>query len=80
MVWFLTGLWHGANWTFILWGCLYGVLIAGEKLSGWVQKVEGSLALRLFYQPFTMVMVMLGWLLSRCFPRAMACLLAQRWK
>jgi hypothetical protein len=26
------------------------------------------------------VMVMLGWLLSRCFPRAMACLLAQRWK
>lgn len=26
------------------------------------------------------VMVLLGWLLSRCFPRAMACLLAQRWK
>ena len=55
VVWFLTGLWHGANWTFILWGCLYGVLIAGEKLSGWVQKVEGSLVLRLLYQPFTMV-------------------------
>lgn len=26
------------------------------------------------------VMVVLGWLLSRCFPRAMACLLAQRWR
>ena len=65
VVWFLTGLWHGANWTFILWGCLYGILIAGEKLSGWVQKVEGSLALRLFYQPFTMVMVVLGWVLFR---------------
>ena len=26
------------------------------------------------------VMVLLGWLLSRCFPRAMACLLAQRWR
>ena len=65
VVWFLTGLWHGANWTFILWGCLYGVLIAGEKLSGWVQKVDDSLALRLFYQPFTMVMVVLGWVLFR---------------
>lgn len=65
VVWFLTGLWHGANWTFILWGCLYGVLIAGEKLSGWVQKVDGSLALRLFYQLFTMVMVVLGWVLFR---------------
>ncbi len=29
VVWFLTGLWHGANWTFILGGCLCGVLIAG---------------------------------------------------
>ena len=65
VVWFLTGLWHGANWTFILWGCLYGVLIVGEKLSGWVQKVEGSFVLRLFYQPFTLVMVMLGWVLFR---------------
>ncbi len=65
VVWFLTGLWHGANWTFILWGCLYGVLIAGEKLSGLVPKVEGSRALRLLYQPFTMVMVVLGWVLFR---------------
>jgi D-alanyl-lipoteichoic acid acyltransferase DltB (MBOAT superfamily) len=65
VVWFLTGLWHGANWTFILWGCLYGVLITGEKLSGWVQKVERSFALRLFYQPFAMVMVVLGWVLFR---------------
>ena len=65
VVWFLTGLWHGANWTFILWGSLYGVLIAGEKLTGWVQKVEGSVARRLFYQPFTMVMVVLGWVLFR---------------
>ena len=34
VVWALTGLWHGANWTFILWGCLYGALIIMEKLSG----------------------------------------------
>ena len=29
-VWLLTGLWHGANWNFILWGCYYFVLLAAE--------------------------------------------------
>ncbi len=32
IVWFLTGFWHGANWTFILWGLLFGVLLIIEKL------------------------------------------------
>ncbi len=31
VVWFLTGLWHGASWNFVLWGCYYGVLLALEK-------------------------------------------------
>lgn len=31
IVWFLTGLWHGAAWNFILWGLYYGVLLAFEK-------------------------------------------------
>ena len=30
-VWFLTGLWHGASWNFVLWGLYYGVLLALEK-------------------------------------------------
>ena len=32
IVWFLTGFWHGANWTFIVWGLLFGVLLVIEKL------------------------------------------------
>jgi alginate O-acetyltransferase complex protein AlgI len=32
IVWFLTGIWHGASWNFILWGLYFGVLIALEKL------------------------------------------------
>jgi len=31
VVWFLTGLWHGASWNFVLWGVYYGVLLALEK-------------------------------------------------
>ena len=31
VVWFLTGLWHGAAWNFVLWGIYYGVLLAFEK-------------------------------------------------
>lgn len=65
VVWFLTGLWHGANWTFILWGILYGVLIGFEKLTDWVPRVEQSRGLRGLYQPFTLLMVVLGWVLFR---------------
>lgn len=32
VVWTLTGLWHGANWTFVAWGLGYGVLLVLERL------------------------------------------------
>jgi D-alanyl-lipoteichoic acid acyltransferase DltB (MBOAT superfamily) len=32
VVFFLTGLWHGAGWTFVVWGCLHGVLVAINHL------------------------------------------------
>lgn len=32
ITWFATGLWHGASWNFVLWGCYYGVLILLERL------------------------------------------------
>ena len=31
---FISGLWHGAAWTFIIWGTLHGVIVALERLSG----------------------------------------------
>ena len=31
IVWFLTGLWHGASWNFVLWGLYYAVLLVVEK-------------------------------------------------
>lgn len=31
VIWFLTGLWHGAFWNYVLWGLYYFVLLVGEK-------------------------------------------------
>ncbi len=60
VVWFLTGVWHGASWNFILWGSLYGVIIILEKL--FLGKVLDKLptAVRMIY---TMFFVILGWVL-----------------
>jgi alginate O-acetyltransferase complex protein AlgI len=33
-VFLLTGMWHGANWTFILWGCFHGTCLIVERLTG----------------------------------------------
>lgn len=38
VVWLLTGVWHGANWTFIVWGLFYFVLLMIEKTIGWDKK------------------------------------------
>lgn len=34
IVWLLTGMWHGANYTFIVWGMLYFVVLVIEKMVG----------------------------------------------
>ena len=46
IVWFLTGLWHGASWNFVLWGLFYGVLIILEKkvLLGVLEKIPSFLS------------------------------------
>lgn len=60
VVWFLTGVWHGASWNFILWGSLYGVIIIIEKL--FLGKILEKLptAISMLY---TMFFVILGWVL-----------------
>lgn len=65
IVWLLTGIWHGANWTFILWGVLYGVMITAEKMTDLPHRLSDSRLLSVVYPCLTLLAVMLGWVLFR---------------
>lgn len=58
IVWFLTDLWHGASWNFVLWGLYYGLILVIEKLI--LGKVLKKLP-AVFTHIYTLVLVMLGW-------------------
>ena len=58
VVWFLTGLWHGAAWNFVIWGLFYGVLLIIEKyLLGGVLKHIPSVIKHII----TLLIVIIGW-------------------
>ncbi len=40
IVWTLTGIWHGANWTYLLWGLFYFVLLIVERTTGFVKRTN----------------------------------------
>lgn len=61
----VSGLWHGANWTFILWGCLHGLLQIMEKALGW-QKYEGNrVIVRICRIILTFCLVNFAWVFFR---------------
>lgn len=62
-VWFLTGLWHGASWNFVLWGLYYFVFLLIEKLVFKVSKEPSHGILRVLRTVYTLVVVLFGWML-----------------
>ena len=62
LTWAIMGLWHGANWTFVIWGLYHALLIAGyrmiatpaSKLPSWMRTYGGW--------AITLPLVMLGWI------------------
>lgn len=58
VVWILTGLWHGANWNFVLWGIYYGILLMIEKLFllKWLKKAPAWIG-----HIYSMFLVVIGW-------------------
>lgn len=63
-VWLCTGIWHGANWTFIVWGLLYFVLLIIEKYSGYDVKDEKGRH-HFVKRVYLLIVVMLGWVIFR---------------
>jgi alginate O-acetyltransferase complex protein AlgI len=62
VVFAVTGFWHGANWTFILWGLWHGLFLVLEKYLRRHIKIAIPNFLRLIYCILT---VMIGWVLFR---------------
>lgn len=65
VVWLLTGIWHGANWTFVLWGFIYFVCLLAEKYTGITQYQSNNILIRMLQHLYTMVIVIIAWVLFR---------------
>ena len=62
LVFFLCGLWHGAAWTFIIWGTYHGLFLI-------IEKIKIGLILKNNWRPirhiYTLVVVLIGWVIFR---------------
>ena len=59
----VSGIWHGANWTYIIWGCIHGIIQSIEKALG-IQKCTGG-----WLKPFrilvTFILITIAWIFFR---------------
>ncbi len=60
IVWFLTGLWHGASWNFVIWGLFFGIILIIEKivLLKLLEKIPKWIA-----NIYTMFIVLISWVI-----------------
>ena len=73
IVFFLSGLWHGANWTFVIWGLYNGIIIALLTLLNLNHKRSAIISEKRFFPPLkefvqifiTFVLVVIGWIFFR---------------
>lgn len=73
IVWGISGLWHGANWTFVCWGLFHATLLAIYNIIGINTKYEYVVAYgrflpnikEMFQMLLTFVLAVLGWIIFR---------------
>jgi alginate O-acetyltransferase complex protein AlgI len=61
-VFLISGLWHGANWTFVLWGIYHGTFLTLDRI---LAETRLARARRFIGVPLTFVLVCVGWVLFR---------------
>ncbi|TRZ78272.1 MBOAT family protein [bacterium] len=65
IVFICTGIWHGANWTFLIWGLWHGMFIMIEKLTN-IHKYEGgNRGINILLHMYTLFVVVMGWVFFR---------------
>lgn len=63
LVFFATGFWHGAQWTFVAWGLFHGSFLAIERATG--NAVTGDASFAAGRRAVTFLVVVVGWVLFR---------------
>lgn len=63
IVFLLTGVWHGANFTFLCWGLLYAVLLMAERM--FLGKILSRKWIKPLAHIYTLLVVIIGWVLFR---------------
>ena len=64
VVFLATGIWHGAEWTFVVWGMWHGLFILLEKLTGW-SKTGENVADGLLHRIYLLGVAVVGWVVFR---------------
>lgn len=63
VVFLLTGFWHGADWTFIIWGLYHGFFLVLER--GRFGRMIENMP-KAFQRIYTLLVVLIGWVFFRC--------------
>lgn len=65
IVFLLTGIWHGAEWTFIIWGVWHGLFICLEKYFNLKDFQEKQFANKWLWNIYCLLVVIIGWVIFR---------------
>jgi len=65
IVFVLTGFWHGAEWTFLVWGLFHGGLLVIERLTGYGASTPTRVADVVARRAVTLLLVAIGWVFFR---------------
>ncbi|MCI8892593.1 MAG: MBOAT family protein [Eubacterium sp.] len=60
IVWILTGLWHGAEWNFVIWGLYFAVLLSVEK-TGWMKHLLEKY--RIFARAYFLLLILISFVI-----------------
>jgi D-alanyl-lipoteichoic acid acyltransferase DltB (MBOAT superfamily) len=61
----VSGLWHGAAWTFVIWGALHAAFLSVERISKWPRKLGESMAGKLSCHILVLMQVWVAWVFFR---------------